>query len=219
MPAVCNICAGASQRCTFVSRNLYPGISGWPTINPAPKKDGGDDDSRPKRRTTRAKGKKVAAAPTLEVRSVSERGTSSSSSYLHPNDSRGLGVTVTSGFGFGNPLMRAPERRVVLEDLLAYEELLKSTSAITLRLGITRLQSARRRQQAELEGVACMVEEHDGLMQILLNKLDDVWHELTGTPKEAAQDDEEAEEATERIVRHSLDDSSHEVERNVLGDR
>ena len=92
MPVVCNICAGASQKCTFVNRDLYPGISGWPTINPAPK-DGWDDDSRPKRRTTRAKGKKVAAAPALEVRSVSERGTSSSSSYLHPNDSRGFGVT------------------------------------------------------------------------------------------------------------------------------
>lgn len=205
MPVVCNICAGASQKCTFVNRDLYPGISGWPTINPAPK-DGWDDDSRPKRRTTRAKGKKVAAAPALEVRSVSERGTSSSSSYLHPNDSRGFGVTVASGSGFGNSLMRAPECQVVLEDLLPYEELLKSTSVITLRMGITRLQSARRRQQAELEGIVCTVEEHDGLMGILLNELDDAWHELTGTPKEAAQDDEEVEEATERVTRHSLDD-------------
>ena len=217
MPVVCNICTGAAQKCTFVNKDLYPTISGWPTLIPAPK-GGLDDDTRPKRRTTRSKGKKVAVAPALEVRSVSKRGTSSSSSFLHPNDSRGLGVAVASGSGFGNSLMRAPECRVVLEDLLPYEELLKSTSAITLRLGITRLQSARRRQQAELEGVACTVEEHDGLMGILLNELDDAWHQLTGTPKDV-QEDEEVEEAAERVARHSLDDSSHEVERNVLGDR
>ena len=113
--------------------------------------------------------------------------------------------------------MRAPECWVVLEDLLPYEELLKSTSAITLRLGITRRQSARR-QQAELEGIACTVEEHDGLMGILLNELNDAWHQLTSTPKDV-QEDEEVEEAAERVARHSLDDSSHEVERNVLGDR
>ena len=122
----------------------------------------------------------MAVAPALEVRSVSKCRTSSSSSFLHLNDSCGLGVAVASGSGFRNSLMRALECRVVLEDLLPYEELLKSTLAITLWLGITQLQSARRRQQAELEGVACTIEEHDGLMGILLNELDDAWHELTG---------------------------------------
>ena len=92
------------------------------------------------------------------------------------------------------------------------------TSAITLQLGITQLQSARRRQQAELKGVAYTIEEHDGLMGILLNKLDNAWHQLTGTPKDV-QEDEEVEEVAERVTRHSLEDSSHEVERNVLGDR
>lgn len=168
----------------------------------------------------------MVAAPAMTTRSISKPEMSSSPSYLHPNDLHGLETAVASGSGSGNSLTRAPECRVVLEELLPYEELLKSTSPVSLRVGISRLESAQRRQRAELEGVARTVKEHDNLMKDILSEFYEALNELNGGPREETGEgrggdrtDAEVEEAAQRVARSSLKDLSHEVGRDVMGDK
>ena len=131
MLAVCNIYFKSQKKCTFMTVKLYPDISGWPTITLK-----AEEATQPKICQMWARTQQVVAAPAITTQSVSKREMSSLPWYLYLNNSHGLEMAVASGSGLENLLTRALECWVVLK------ELLKSTSPVGLRIGISCLESA-----------------------------------------------------------------------------
>lgn len=101
-----------------------------------------ENDPQLKPRQTRARSRKVGEAPAMAIRSVPERGMSLIPSHPRPDGLRGFGAVVASGSGYGDPLARDSGCRIVLEDLLPWGELRKSTLPVALRTGISRFQTA-----------------------------------------------------------------------------